>query len=135
MKRISDKKTGNELFFQQTYSAISKNEQTGSRESLPSQFPPGSNSGHPLDLDNGSSSGHRRTFSDQYLQTLTDFSGHHSNGNNGSAKESDSNNMAVANSSFFSLTEEDDLILPSPQHSPVKEPDLGRGASPGIKYS
>ena len=40
--------------------------------------------------------------------------------------------MAVANSSFFSLTEEDDLILPSPQHSPVKEPDLGRGASPGI---
>ena len=67
----------------------------------------------------------------QYLQTLTDFSGHHSNGNNGSAKESDSSNMAVANSSFFSLTEEDDLILPSPQHSPVKEPDLGRGASPG----
>ena len=39
--------------------------------------------------------------------------------------------MAVANSSFFSLTEEDDLILPSPQHSPLKEQDLGRGTSPG----
>jgi hypothetical protein len=38
--------------------------------------------------------------------------------------------MAVANSSFFSLTEEDDLIAPSPQHSPVKD-DLGRGTSPG----
>ena len=49
--------------------------------------------------------------------------------------------MAVANSSFFSLTEEDDLILPSPQHSPLKEQDLGRGTSPGrhsfveIKYT
>jgi len=60
-------KTGNEFFLQQTYSAISKNEQTGSRESLPSQFPPGSNSGHPSELDNGSSSGHRRTFSDQVI--------------------------------------------------------------------
>jgi hypothetical protein len=67
------------------------------------------------------------------LQTLTDFSGHHNNGNNNGAKDSDSSAMAVANSSFFSLTEEDDLIMPSPQHSPIKDQDLGRGTSPGKK--
>ena len=52
------------LFFQ-TYSAISKNENSGSRESLPSQFPATGST----DLDNGSS-GHRRTFSDQARSLL-----------------------------------------------------------------
>ena len=51
--------------FFQTYSAISKNENSGSRESLPSQFPATGST----DLDNGSS-GHRRTFSDQARSLL-----------------------------------------------------------------
>jgi hypothetical protein len=68
----------------------------------------------------------------QYLQTLTDFSGHSSNGNSVGGKESDS--MAVASNSFFSLTEEDDLIGASPQHSPVKENELSRGTSPGANF-
>ena len=54
------------LFSPQTYSAISKNEQSGSRESLPSGFPSGPGDSHPLgDLEDNGSSGHRRTFSDQ----------------------------------------------------------------------
>lgn len=65
----------------------------------------------------------------QYLQTLTDFSGHNNVSTNGGSKESDA--MAGANTSFFSLTEEDDPIGVSPQHSPTKNSDLGRGTSPG----
>ena len=53
------------VIFFQTYSAISKNENSGSRESLPSQFPATGST----DLDNGSS-GHRRTFSDQARSLL-----------------------------------------------------------------
>jgi hypothetical protein len=50
------------LHFLQTYSAISKNENSGSRESLPSQFPAGGSASFDGDT---ATNGHRRTFSDQ----------------------------------------------------------------------
>ncbi len=39
--------------------------------------------------------------------------------------------MSLTNHSFFSLTEDDDQIVASPGMSPVKDPELPRGTSPG----